>query len=595
MLRVLFGHSEPGPEGPVHDLARYDVKWVRFAADGKSPPNSIKEMLVQCPAGWRPDVYLHAGIIHFPIPVDVDSFDGLTACLMNDWHRGGRAVWAGAGFFDLITSNRNACRHLEAVGYRNARFCRFWGIDPKEHRLLPGTERDIDILFVGTLLSAVWGERNRWLERVARLSGQYRVMIASSVYGEDYIQLLNRAKIVFNRSVKGETNARTYESMACGALVFNEAENEECREAFEENKCCVYYTPYDLEVKLERFLGDTEARQRIADAGRREVEERHTAALQMNALCSTLEAGLSCKGYRPYASLPPRERDYRRAMQIYGSAKAAAASTALELLGSDKTTAQEARAAVLGWMSQFSTGEQKRLGFRVAIQAARLAVQERPASSIAHMTYGFLLLYYAQAMQPERPADLRTSPDAVTSLQHAADLCDLALSEGRVDNTDITGFGFPRWGDTFDVLIDTLWLKRETDPFTWSRELRRLIAWRCRTELVRLALSSGKREEAYDQARRAVETQPDLGTAWLNYGRSAEALNRPVEAICHYRRALEMDPFAAELWLDIGRLLLGIGATEEASLFIQERRQVSRAAPDLHEVQLELEAMLEAA
>ena len=38
---------------------------------------------------------------------------------------------------------------------------------PTLHKVLPGMERDIDLLFIGSLNAAVWEERNRWLERIA--------------------------------------------------------------------------------------------------------------------------------------------------------------------------------------------------------------------------------------------------------------------------------------------------------------------------------------------------------------------------------------------------------------------------------------------
>ena len=68
-----------------------------------------------------------------------------------------------------------------------------------------------------------------------RLSNRYKVVIAIGHYGEHYTRLTNRAKIVFNRSVNGCTKQRAYDGPACGALVFNESENEEVRAAFEED------------------------------------------------------------------------------------------------------------------------------------------------------------------------------------------------------------------------------------------------------------------------------------------------------------------------------------------------------------------------
>ena len=203
MLRILIGHQDT--ELAHYDTSRYDVRFVRYGRDGETPPRTIAEMLEQCPPGWKPDVYYHASLVHFPVPADIEAFDGLTATNIQDWHRGGRAVWAGVGFFDLVATELNASRLLEAGGYQNAHYARFWGVNPDVHRILPdmqSRERDIDVLFIGSLNAAVWEERNRWLDRLARLSDKYRVVIAIGHYGEHYTRLTNRAKIVFNRSRK---------------------------------------------------------------------------------------------------------------------------------------------------------------------------------------------------------------------------------------------------------------------------------------------------------------------------------------------------------------------------------------------------------
>src|SRR5205807_214149 len=40
------------------------------------------------------------------------------------------------------------------------------------------------------------------------------------VFGDEYRKLLSRARIVFNRSIRGECNKRVFEAAATGALLF---------------------------------------------------------------------------------------------------------------------------------------------------------------------------------------------------------------------------------------------------------------------------------------------------------------------------------------------------------------------------------------
>src|SRR5438132_3738527 len=102
---------------------------------------------------------------------------------------------------------------------------------------------------------------------------------------------MRRARIVFNRSVRGECNKRAFEAAAAGALLFQEAENREVREYFGETNhrgaestearssteqdCgeCVLYDEGSLEELLEYYLAHEDERKAIAEAGRRRVAE----------------------------------------------------------------------------------------------------------------------------------------------------------------------------------------------------------------------------------------------------------------------------------------------------------------------------------
>src|SRR5207245_4134244 len=86
-----------------------------------------------------------------------------------------------------------------------------------------GGVRDVDVLFVGDLQPAVHGERLPWLARLAKFCPKRRVVIARGVRGEAYRDLLRRAKVVFNRSARGEANLRVGEACSQGAMPLREA------------------------------------------------------------------------------------------------------------------------------------------------------------------------------------------------------------------------------------------------------------------------------------------------------------------------------------------------------------------------------------
>src|SRR5262249_8992308 len=133
--------------------------------------------------------------------------------------------------------------------------------------------RDIDILFVGNFNPAIQSDRLPWLARLARLGDRYRVQIRTGVFGEDYRKILGRARIVFNRSIRGEANQRTFEAAAAGTLLFQETENQEAHAYFRDRQECVYYTSENLEQLLEYYLEHEDERQAIASAGRARVAD----------------------------------------------------------------------------------------------------------------------------------------------------------------------------------------------------------------------------------------------------------------------------------------------------------------------------------
>src|SRR5207248_1614199 len=101
--------------------------------------------------------------------------------------------------------------------------------------------RDVDVLFVGNMNPAVHGPRLPWLGRLAKLSDRWRVAVHSGVFGDAYWGLLRRARVVFNRSRRGECNRRAFEAAAAGALLFLEEGNEAAAGLFADRRECVCY------------------------------------------------------------------------------------------------------------------------------------------------------------------------------------------------------------------------------------------------------------------------------------------------------------------------------------------------------------------
>jgi tetratricopeptide (TPR) repeat protein len=569
------------------DRNRYDVRCVMHGRDGATPPQTIAEMLEQCPPGWKPDVYYHAAAGNNPLPADIEMFPGLLVCDVQDWDRRARATWGGVGFFDLALTDRNGCKLLRSWGYENVHFARLYSLKSDDYGLLPAMRRDIDILFIGSLASHVWTERNRWLDRVARLAERHTIVITEGKFGEDYVRLNNRAKIVFNRSVRGETNARAYEAVLCGALVFHESENDETREIFEDEVHAVYYDDTNLETRLEHYLTHEDERARIAEAGRQKVLAEHTETAHLHTLFEMLKQHLDTR-YRPYASLPSTERNARKALQIFGGASPAAVPQALayldraQRLGDDPAPVLTAKAALLGWQADRIGGDNRLAMLEQARELAQKAVQASRNALFARLTLGILQLTCSALAHgrfvPDDPAVKQgrmllgaTAGESATQRNKISDTLELPLC----------GLIYPRWGDAFDGIIEEAFRHKETDETAWKRGMLEAIAWQSYTSFSDIMAGSGRIDEAYQNAEKATELRPEQAETWFRCGLYAAMAGRLQAAADYYRTGLELTPLAHEVWGNYAALLVNTGQRAEAEDYVAERLTVIKAIPTL--------------
>src|SRR5262249_31800777 len=146
---------------------------------------------------------------------------------------------------------------FERLGYADVRwFCQYTFKRPF-HRRYDDIPRDLDVAFAGNLNVAVQRERAPWLSRLAGLGRRgVRVEVRQGLHGEAYGRFLTRARIGWNRSIRGELNLRGFEVPACGALLLIERENLEVRDFFAPDEECVLYGDDDFEAVVTSLLAD---------------------------------------------------------------------------------------------------------------------------------------------------------------------------------------------------------------------------------------------------------------------------------------------------------------------------------------------------
>jgi glycosyltransferase involved in cell wall biosynthesis/Flp pilus assembly protein TadD len=197
---------------------------------------------------------------------------------------------------------------LQADGFSHVQASNLYGCERAFLENPPGeTARDIDVLFVGNFHPAVQRERLTWLGRLAPLAARWKVLLTTGVFRDDYRALLQRARIVFNRSIRGECNSRAFEAAAAGALLFQEADNQEVSHYFRDCQEYVAYRPDDLETLLEHYLSHEEERRAIAEAGRQRAQQYAFSTLWQQTLDQIANDGTALHQRASSRQLPQGE------------------------------------------------------------------------------------------------------------------------------------------------------------------------------------------------------------------------------------------------------------------------------------------------
>ena len=307
MARFHFG---PAPRELADDAlpaARAAGACLTFGRGGDlpaAPGDSWADLTARCPPGWRPDFVVLRLAYTAPPPAVWDAPVPVLG-LAGDWNLLWHAYRHLLPLCDAVLVDEPGVAALRKAGVRHAHPANLYGLGRAylDGADAPDGDRDIDLLFVGNLNQAVQRERAGWLTRVARLAGRHRVVIRTNVYGAEYRRLLWRAKVVFNRSIRGECNQRAFEAPACGAVLLQEAENAEVRRFLRPGVEYVPYTAADLEDRVDRLLADDAERRRVAAAGRARVRAHSFEAL--------LRAGVA-RAFRDRPELAARVADRLR-------------------------------------------------------------------------------------------------------------------------------------------------------------------------------------------------------------------------------------------------------------------------------------------
>jgi GT2 family glycosyltransferase/tetratricopeptide (TPR) repeat protein len=535
------------------------------------PSDSWDDVCGRLPSGWRPD-FVALYLAYACVPRWAWSAPVPLVGLAADWNLLFHAYRHALPRCDLALTDVPGVEALARSGITHAGPANLYGLGRDFLEDLPPSEqpRDIDVLFVGNLHPAVQRGRLPWLGRLARLAGRRRVALACGVFGPEYRALLARARVAFNRSVRGECNQRAFEAVAGGALLFQEAGNCEVPDFLRDRQECVLYGDDDLEDLLEQYLDDEPERHRIAGAARQRVGEFAYEALWGRALQAVEQEWPALLERARSRSRPsPADELLARTWQAVSSHAPDDPDLPRDLeaaLGASVRSgdAPRKRAAALSHALGLLCGLRLRRpgAAAVAREAAghfRRALDLDPTHPVAAVS-----LVEALAASGEPAQAVAQARTALPPLDRRESL----------DPASLDAAPFPPGFDLVRVEWERAAWQNAGDPAAEARAKRELLRWRLHSLLADL---TGELSHYHE----AALARPDLPSARAALGCALGRAGRVVEAVPHLARATEGNPFDATAARALYQALTDGGDAEGARRLARDRRLLHKAAPDV--------------
>lgn len=544
MARFLFGPVTRAFADENLAASRAAGVCLTFGRDADlpvHPGDTWDDVAARLPPGWRPD-FVAAWLQYQSHPPAVWGAPVPILGLAGDWNLQWHAYRHVLPLCDAVLVDEPGAAVFRRAGHPHAYPANLYGLG-RTHLDRPDTpdvDRDIDVLFVGNISQAVQRERAAWLARVARLADRYRVVIRTGVFGAEYRKLLRRAKLAFNRSIRGECNMRALEAPAAGAVLLQEAENREVRRFLTPDTEYVPYTAADFEERVARVLADDERRRVIAAAGRAKVTGYSFETLFRDGVARVFRdpAGVTTRmaarlQRRPGLSLTGR------LWTALGSREVGDRTLAAELIAAGRH-----EAAVLTGTTDPDAAAL--VGAAVTNRVAALTRAE------------FLRMAGRGAEAVSAARAVLVSLDVGPSLTAA-----------ELDTPP-----YPAQYDFLRVEWERAGWAAAADPAAEAGAKAALLRARAHALV-------GELTGSLADYRAAVEARPDLPKARATYGVVLARAGRPAEAAPHLRAAAEALPLSAPTARAYYQVLLDLGETAAAAAFAEGRQRLAVAAPDL--------------
>jgi hypothetical protein len=319
-MRILSNYSFPGDDG--HEILCFTGKFHDYYCYDSQKPAYFPDILKKLPAGWEPEIVLFKSPLYFAVPYGIEACPWPTVLLLDDWFGGIDYLPDTFAKFDYIFTDKTSVAMLHDLGFSKVDYWPLFAFSPNLFHLIRGEQRTYDVTFTGNFNVNVQGKRLPWLRRLTALDKKYNIRIFHQAWHEEYTKILNRSKIVFNHSIKGEMNQRAFEATACGAMLLMEEANLEVREFFTPGKDCVLYNDRNFEEMLDYYLMHDDERAAIAKSGY-ELSQEFSAPKLFDRLIDKIKslglfAGQGRSSRKVYSTVPEHGDFVQASLAKYG-------------------------------------------------------------------------------------------------------------------------------------------------------------------------------------------------------------------------------------------------------------------------------------
>lgn len=312
-----FGTDET-PAKLFHSNSGHTVRTLSIDRDTDylfKANETVTQVFDRISGEWTPDALICWLPELFPPPLEVEKAPVKTVAIVSDWNIYHSQLVHNLSRYDLVLTDKLGSESLKLYGATPQYIGPIYSQRSPVHRKMD-VEKDIDILFAGNLNHAIHRKRGHLLEKIAGLSDRFKIVISNGYVDDQYAHLLNRARIVFNCSVRKEMNLRCFEALACGSLQFLEDNNLEVGEYLQDREEVVLYNEENLVNLIEYYLNHEDEAEKIASQGHAKASNL-AGENRLDTFFNWIEK--QSRGTREYSKLNVDQQVFAEIMQYASS------------------------------------------------------------------------------------------------------------------------------------------------------------------------------------------------------------------------------------------------------------------------------------